>query len=61
MHSCIWIDECHVDLCLWVCTLMLAYELVMHCKLGAYPKYFIYVMYLMFVAKLTCGLRVYLM
>ena len=61
MCSWIWIVGWHVDLCLSVCILMWSYELVMPCKLGACPKYLIYVMYLMFLAKPTCGLRVYLM
>lgn len=58
MHSWTWIVSWNMDLCLSVCILMWSYELVMYCKLGACSKCLIYIMHLMFVAKLTCGLKV---
>lgn len=39
MRSWIWIIGWHMDICLSVLILMWSFELVMHCKLGACPKY----------------------
>lgn len=50
-----------MELCLRVHTLMLSYELVIHCRCRDCPKHLVIFIYLMFVVRSTCGLRDYFM